>query len=156
MSRRLTAIALSLALLLSGVYTAVLLSPRAHAQSTYAPFQCTVDTPIASAAAGQLQLVTAGNANMFIYICALSLGTGGTAGTGSIVEGTGTTCQTNTAAVIGGTTASPGLPIGSSPVQTGSGIGYVAKTKVAGDNICLYSATATNFAGVIATGQQPY
>jgi hypothetical protein len=137
--------------LLLYVYTALVPTRPVYGQSTFAPFQCTQPSAISTTA--NVQLVTASNTSMFIYICALSLGTGGTAETGSVVEGTGTTCGTGTKALYGGTTAATGAPIGTSPIQFGSGIGYIAKTVVPGDNVCLLVSSTSQVAGAIAVAQ---
>lgn len=128
--------------------------PPAQAQSTFAPFVCANSTPISQTA--NAQLITAGNSNEFIYICSMEYGTGGTAETGSVVEGTGTTCASNTTGVSGGATAATGGPIGSSPVQIGGGVGFILKTAKAGDNVCLYVSGTSQVGGYVTWAQQPF
>jgi hypothetical protein len=69
----------------------------------------------------------------------------------SVVEGTGSTCGTNTAAVIGGTTGATGISLGAAGTFTmGSGTGAIAKTAVAGDNVCILRTTAGPLSGVVS------
>jgi hypothetical protein len=153
--RRIAAISLSLVLFLSGVYTASLFSPRARAQSTYAPIQCNQSVAISSATS--VQIVTAANANMRVVVCNVSLGSIG-GSSFSIVEGTGSVCATNIKAMGGGTTAAAGWGIAAngSPVQFGSGLGPVMSTQVLGDNVCLIVAGTGPLAGTVAFEQQSY
>jgi hypothetical protein len=124
--------------------------PRpAKAASTFGPIAC-AQQPVPVSITASTQVITAGGPNVYIYICAYQLGTGGTAETASVVEGTGTTCGTNTKAVIGGTTAAAGMPIGVSPLQLGGGVGYIAKTAVAGDNVCILVSSTATVSGVFA------
>lgn len=151
--RRLLAISLSLALLLSGVYTASLFAPRrTSAQTTFGVYQCASSVAVSSASS--VQIITAANVNMRIAICSVSLGSIG-GSSFSIVEGTGTTCGTNTVAMAGGTTAAAGWGIAAngSPVQFGGGIGPVVATKTVGDNVCLIIAGTGPLAGVVSFGQ---
>jgi len=109
------------------------------AASSFAPIVCDQFKPFSLSANGQL--VTAGNANMFVYICSFVFGNSNAAAQPvSIVEGTGSTCATNTLGVIGNTTAAGGLAIPiSNTINSGSGTGAIAKTAVAGDNVCLFT-----------------
>jgi hypothetical protein len=116
--------------------------PKAHAASQFANIICDGSKPI-NIAAANTQVITAGNGNMFLYVCSLSLSTAA-ATTFSVVEGTGTTCATNTLAVYGGTAAA--VPLSTSPMNYGGGSGAVFRTAVAGDNLCIFTA------GTIAGG----
>lgn len=137
-----------------GIASVWLTSPKpVAAQATFGPFQCSNNFAISGTAS--LQLVTAADTSSFIYICAFMVGTPGTAESGSVVEGTGTTCATNTKAVIGATT-SAGFPIGASPVQQGGGVGFIAKTQVAGDNLCLLVSGAAAIGGNVTYAQQHF
>lgn len=141
------------------IFTAILSTvtnpPPAHAASQFATILCDKFTPI-SQAATTTQLVTAGNGNMFIYVCSYNLAAG-TADNFSFIEGTGATCGTNTLAVVGSTTAANGINMAANGnINFGGGSGAVAKTAVAGDNLCLVSSTAGPLAGVIGTTQQPF
>lgn len=149
--RKYLAITLAALLGASGMWLA---TPRpVSAQATFAPFQCANNFAISGTAS--LQLVTANDASSFIYVCAFMVGTPGTAESGSLVEGTGTTCATNTKAVIGNTT-SAGFPIGASPVQAGGGVGFIAKTQVAGDNLCLLVSSTAAIGGNVTFAQQHF
>lgn len=139
------------------LWAAIMLIPPqpVAGQGTFAPFQCNASVAVSSASS--VQVVTAANSNSFVYVCAMSLGS--IAGSDfSIVEGTGTTCATNTAALAGGTTAATGygLAANGSPIQDGGGVGYILKTKTAGDNVCLIVSGTGPLAGFLTTAQQPY
>ena len=146
------------------VYTAVVSIPTRGQAQIYAPLQC--NTFAAFSASANVQLFTANNTTgptgaapnpQYIYICSLIINNGNAAALPvSIVEGTGTTCATNTKAVIGNSTAVGGLTLAISGGQNiGGGIGPIAKTQVAGDNVCLFTA-AGPIAGAISAAQAPY
>lgn len=155
--RRYSAIFLICTILCVGVYTALLLSPSkpAYAQSTFAPIQC--NSSVAVSSASSVQVITAANANERVVICSMALGSIG-GSSFSVVEGTGTTCATGTAAMAGGTTAATGFGIAAngSPIQVGGGIGPILETKTVGDNVCLIVSGTGPLAGYIAYEQQPY
>jgi len=143
--KALIALELSVLLVISGL---VWFSqpPKVKAASQFANIICDNFKPVSTSA--NVQLFTAGNANMFIYICSYNLSNGNAAAQPfSIVEGTGTTCATNTLAMVGGTTAAAGptLTLAGGTINYGGGSGAVTKTAVAGDNVCLFVN-----AGVIA------
>jgi len=129
----------------------------AHASppSTFAPIACDGFKPFSVSA--NTQLVTAGNANMFIYVCSFIAGNDNAgAGVFSFVEGTGATCGSNTLAVIGNNTAAGGLPLPiTGNVNSGSGVGAITKTAVAGDNLCIFTA-AGPIAGELSWTSAPY
>lgn len=148
--RRYLAIALSVALVLLGFDIVRDYPSRSvHAASSFATIICDQFKPISVSA--NAQLVTAGGPNAFIYICGYNLTNGNAAAqSASLVEGTGATCGTNTQAVVGNSTAAGGLAMGiSGSVNLGGGNGAVAKTIVAGDNLCLFTA-AGPIGGVLA------
>jgi hypothetical protein len=135
------------------VYTAWRPQP-VHGQATFAPIQCSSYAPFSSAPS--FQVITAGNANMFVYVCNFSTGSIG-GSTYSIVEGTGTTCATNTKAMFGGTTAATGIGLAANGAfETGAGVGAILKTAVAGDNVCFIAAGTGPLAGSMAFVQQPF
>jgi hypothetical protein len=108
-------------------------------------------TPINISASAQIITGTAGKQ---IYGCSLIIA-GTTAGNIGIVEGTGSTCATGIAGVIGGTTAATGLPTGAnSGFVTGSGGYWVFKTVTAGDNVCALLNGTGQTSGVIRYVQQ--
>lgn len=128
-----------------------------RAASQMASIVCDNFKPISVAA--NTQLITAGGSNQFIYICSYNLNNGFSGSTSfSLVEGTGTTCATGIAAVVGSTTAANG-PLLTGPggtINYGGGTGAVAKTAVAGDNVCLLVTTIGPVAGVIGWTSAPY
>jgi hypothetical protein len=126
--------------------------PRpSHAASQFANIICDGFTPVSITA--DTQIITAGNANMFVYICSYNLNAAG-ADIASIVEGTGATCGTNTKAMIGGSTGAGGLAFAASTtVNFGGGAGAVAKTTVAGNNVCILRTTGAILAGVVGWTQ---
>jgi hypothetical protein len=129
--------------------------PPAHAASQFANIVCDQFKPFSVSA--NTQLITAGNANMFIYVCSAAISnTNAAAQAVSIVEGTGTVCATSTGAVIGNTTAAGGIALAiNGTVTVGSGTGAIAKTAVAGDNVCLFTA-AGPIGGVLAWTTAPF
>ena len=156
MIKKYTAILLSIVLILAGMEIAHLLEPHpAHAASTFGNILCDNFKPFSVSA--NTQVATAGNGNMFIYVCSYNINNGNAGAQAvSFVEGTGTACATNTLAVVGNSTAVGGLALGvNGTVNYGGGSGAVAKTAVAGDNLCLYTA-AGPIAGVIGTTQAPF
>lgn len=129
--------------------------PPVRAASQFANILCDHFTPI-SQAATTVQITAAGNANMFIYVCSYNLAAG-TADNFSIIEGTGATCGTNTLAVVGSTTAANGINMAANGnINFGGGSGAVAKTAVAGDNLCIVTSSAGPMAGVVGTTQMPF
>lgn len=131
------------------------LHPRhARAASSFATIVCDNFAPYSSAASAQA--ITAGGPNNFVYICSFGFGSIG-GSTYSIVEGTGTTCATNTKAMFGGTTAATGAGLAANATfEEGSGVGAVLKTQVAGDNVCVISSGTGPLAGNFASTQAPY
>lgn len=129
--------------------------PNVQAASQFATVVCDGSVPFSSASS--VQVITAGGTNQFLYICNFAAGSIG-GSTFSIVEGTGSTCGTNTAALAGGTTAAAGfgLAANGSPVQFGSGVGMVMKTKTAGDNVCLIIGGTGPLAGTLAWTSAPF
>ena len=125
-----------------------------HAASSFATIVCDNFSPYSSAASAQA--IAAGGANNFIYVCNFGFGSIG-GSSFSIVEGTGTTCATNTKAMFGGTTAATGAGLAANATfEEGSGVGAVLKTQVAGDNVCVISSGTGPLAGNFASTQAPY
>jgi hypothetical protein len=156
--RRITAGLLALLLAMSvGMGLNRLIYPshaKAAPPSMFAPIACDNFTPVSTAV--DAIVITAGGPNNFIYICSFDL-VAGVADNFSIVEGTGAACVTNTKAVVGGTTAATGMLLAANgTVSYGSGIGAVAKTTVAGNNICILRSSAGPLSGVIGSTQGPY
>lgn len=128
--------------------------PPIHAASTFAPQQC--DNWQAVSSASSVQIITAGNASQFIYICSDQFGSIGGSDF-SMVEGIGTLCATNITAMIGGTTAATGIGLAANgTTNAGSGTGAITKTKTAGDNVCLIISGTGPLAGVVGWTAGPY
>lgn len=111
--------------------------------------------PISITTATTTQIVAASASNK-TYICSLFL-TSAAADNVGIVEGTGGTCGTGTAGVIGGATAANGPNFAANGgvfLQAG---GKVAVAQTAGTNVglCLITSAATPLAGVLKYVQAP-
>jgi hypothetical protein len=92
---------------------------------TYVGFSQSTDGIIAHGAAGQK-----------IFICAIIAG-GSASSNFSLVEGTGTTCGTNTRAMLGSTVAANGIPIGSTTLSATATFPFIS-TDVAGNAVCIF------------------
>lgn len=116
-------------------------------------FQAKSSTPIA--AAGQLaQILVPGVSAKRIYVCTLSL-VGNPAATVSLIEGTGATCGTSTAAVMGGTTAASGMAFAANGgLAVGGGMGVAAQTATNNNNLCLIQSATPSAAGNLIYVQQ--
>lgn len=121
------------------------------------PCEATLQTsaPISITTATTTRIVAPSASNK-TYICALFL-TSAAADNVGIVEGTGGTCGSGTAGVIGGTTAANGPNFAANGgvfLQAG---GKVAVAQTAGTNVdlCLITSAATPLAGVIKYVQAP-
>jgi len=88
------------------------------------------------------------------YICSIELLVG-TATNVAIVEGTGSTCGTNTAGMAGGATAATGYNFGANGgIAHGSGIGAIMVTATPQDDVCVLVSAANQVSGVIGWTQQ--
>jgi hypothetical protein len=104
-------------------------------------------TPLAASGGALTQILVPGSASKRIYGCSF-VAIGGSAGSFSLIEGTGATCGTSTAAVLGGTTALSGVNLAANGGLTlGSGHGTVAQTATNGNNLCLTSSVTPTVAG---------
>lgn len=129
---------------------------KVKAASQFANIVCDNYTPVSIAGAVNTRIVLAGNANMFVYVCSYNLNASA-ALTFSIVEGTGATCGTGTAAMVGGTTAAAGLSLGvAGTVNFGGGTGAVTKTAVTGDSVCIFPSAGGTLAGVVGWTQMAF
>lgn len=130
--------------------------PKVKAASQFANIVCDNFTPVSIAGAVTTRIVLAGNANMFVYLCSYNLNASA-ALTFSIIEGTGATCGTGTAAMVGGTTAAAGPSLGiAGTINFGGGTGAVTKTAIAGDSVCIIPSAGGTLAGVVGWTQAPY
>lgn len=114
---------------------------------TYAPISITTATTTR---------IVAPSASNKTYICMLFL-TSAAADNVGIVEGTGGTCGTGTAGVVGGTTAANGPNFAANGGMLLQAGGKVAAAQTAGTNVdlCLITSAATPLAGGIKYVQAP-
>lgn len=100
--------------------------------------------------------IVAPSASNKTYICSLFL-TSAAADNVGIVEGTGGTCGTGTAGVVGGTTAANGPNFAANGGMLLQAGGKVAAAQTAGTNVdlCLITSAATPLAGGIKYVQAP-
>lgn len=119
---------------------ATLFASSAFAQSADPCFQrAKLGAPINLTGNGQ---VITGTSGRKIYICSIDITTGA-AQIIALVEGTGSTCATNTYGLAGGTTAATGWSLPVNGVLTkGNGAGTVyspsGDANAAGANVCLF------------------
>ena len=112
------------------------------ANTTSTPINTTANTQIISGASGKQT-----------YICSIAL-IAGAADNVALVEGTGAACGTNTAGMAGGTTAATGWNLANNGGLTlGNGVGIVARTAMAADNICLFVSGSGQVSGTIVWAQ---
>ena len=143
--------ALLLAILLAMLPTL----PTRAADVCFSPESQKFGAVINLTASGQ---VIAGAPGTRIYICSISL-LGTTAGSAALVEGTGTTCATNTFGLAGGATAATGWPLpATGGIAYGNGAGTIinpsADPNSLGANVCLLLATTGQTSGHITYVRQ--
>jgi len=101
------------------------------------------------------QLIT-GTASKQSYICSINIVVGAATNV-AIVEGTGTTCGTGTAAVpgtSGGSTAATGWNFSANGgIAQGNDLGAIARTATAADNVCILVSAANQVSGGISWTQ---
>jgi len=111
-------------------------------------------TPISITTATTTRIVAPSASNR-TYICNIFL-TSAAADNVGIVEGTGGTCGSGTAGVIGGTTAANGPNFAAnSGIGLGNGGFFIAATAGTNVDLCLITSAATPLAGVITWVQLP-
>jgi hypothetical protein len=98
-------------------------------------------------------LLVAGAGAELVHICGINIGpVGSTSINVALVEGTTTTnpCDTGTVGMAGGATAATGwqIPAGGG-LTYGNGMGVVARTATAADNVCLFFSAGVQISGVI-------
>jgi hypothetical protein len=107
--------------------------------------------PFSLTARGVIIAATAAKKN---YICAIAI-VAGTAEIANIVEGTGTTCQTSTAALVGSTTAANGLSFAANGgAMIGTGLGAVVNGKTSNVDTCLVPSGSNRLAGFVTWVQR--
>lgn len=105
-------------------------------------------TPISITTATTTRIVAPVSAKK-TYICYLFL-TSAAADNVAIVEGTGGTCGTGTAGVVGGTTAANGLNFAANGgAAFGNGVAWLFSTAGTNVDLCLITSAATPLAGVV-------
>ena len=115
-------------------------SSIANTMST--PINVTTNTQIISGAVGKQT-----------YLCGINL-IAGAADNVALVEGTGTVCGTGTAGIACGTTAATGWNFAANGgLTSGNGVGIVARTATAADNVCLLVSTGAQVSGSIVWAQ---
>lgn len=83
------------------------------------------------------------------YICYILLQTDA-ANNVAVIEGTGGTCGTGTAAIMGGTTAGTGLHLSANGgLQAGQGRAWVWRTAGTNVDLCLVTSAATQLTGTV-------
>lgn len=108
---------------------------------------CTGVIPINQTASTDLKTFTGKG-----YICSVLLITA-TSQSVSLVEGTGSTCGTGTAALIGGTSASLAVN-GNAGFSAISGTPWLV-TQTTADHLCLLQSTSSNISGTITYRDAP-
>lgn len=110
-------------------------------------------TPISITTATTTRIVAPASAKQ-TFICYLFM-TSAAADNVAIVEGTGGTCGTGTAGVVGGTTSANGPNFSANGgIAMGKGSSTVAATAGTNVDLCLITSAATPIAGIIAWVQQ--
>ena len=116
-------------------------------------FQAKTTYALSSNATTLTQLIAA-NGSQKIYICSISV-ISAAAQVFNLNTGTGSNCGTNTAAVIGSTTAANGLSFAANGGLTlGSGEATVAEANLAGAELCILQSNAVYSSGSISYVQQ--
>jgi hypothetical protein len=101
------------------------------------------------------QLLVSGTASKKIYICSINIVVAAATNV-ALVEGTTTTnaCDTGTAGMAGGATAATGWNFAANGgLAQGAGMGAIAITATAADNVCLFASAANQVSGVISWTQ---
>jgi len=142
----------------SGVQSSVVLQGDTSGNPFVAdPCQTTarVYTPISIVTATTTRLVAPTSAKK-TYVCGMFLQAGGGANNVGIVEGTGGTCGTGAAGVIGGATAAAGVLLAANQGFSIPVTGY-AQAATAGTNVdfCLITSAAVQLSGVLISVQAP-
>ncbi len=128
----------------------VLLATIAPARAQYSgndPCQSMPKSVVAISQAANTKLISAAVAAKINYICSFHI-VAGDAENVSLVEGTGSTCGSNTAAVIGGTTAAAGPNLGANGVLVmGDGSATIASGTHTSYDVCLFQSGSGRVAG---------
>lgn len=123
--------------------TAAVADPCQTGTKLYVPISQTANTKLTSAGGSKKT-----------YYCSI-VTVGADAENLSLVEGTGSTCGTNTAAIIGGTTAAAGLNFAAnSGFSHGSGVASIAAGVSNNTDTCLFQSGSGRVSGVAVAVQQ--
>lgn len=126
--------------------TALIADPCQSVTATISPISITTNTTTKIADA---------TTSKKLYICYLFL-TSAAADNVAIIEGTGSTCGSGTAGLVGGTTAANGLNFAANGgAALGNGRASVAATAATNTNLCLITSAATPLAGVMKAVYAP-
>jgi hypothetical protein len=117
-------------------------------------YQTKSSTPIAAIANAVTQILVPGVSAKRVYVCSIAL-ISSSGQSFSMIEGSGATCGSSTAAVMGGTTALSGLTLAANGgITLGSGSGTVAQTATNQNNLCLTTSLTPSVAGNLMFVQQ--
>lgn len=95
------------------------------------------------------KLIT-GQGGLKVYVCSINI-VEGAATNVAIVEGTGSTCGSNTAGMFGGATAATGWNFAANGgIAMGNGLGTLSFTATAADDVCIFVSAANQSSGSIS------
>lgn len=94
-------------------------------------------------------LEVTGVSGRHVRICSISLVAAG-ADNVAIISGTGATCGTGSAAIVGTTSATGFNFAANGGISQGSGIGTIMRTVATGDSVCIITSAAVQLSGVIS------
>lgn len=103
---------------------------------------CTITLPISTSSSADLY-----TSKQRMRICSVVLVNGGTGQSVSLVEGTGSTCGTGTAALIGGTSASAVMPVSGILTAVSPTPWLIAAAPQ--DHLCILLSGSSNLSGTI-------
>ena len=93
--------------------------------------------------------VISGTSAKQTYICFIQFALSATADNVALVEGTGSTCGTNTAGMAGGATAATGWNLlASGSVTAGTMVSWAFETATLADDVCLLASSGAQISGI--------
>jgi hypothetical protein len=120
----------------------------AYVINQYDPCQTPAKGNVAISQTASARLIQA-ESNRRVFICSLIVISQDAEGL-SLVEGTGSTCGTGTAAIVGATTQGNGMQVGANGgFQMGNGQGTVALQNFPSSDVCLLQTGTGRVAGVL-------
>jgi hypothetical protein len=112
---------------------------------------CTDNFPVNISTATTTLAIT-GVSGRHVYICSINLVTAAANGV-ALIAGTGATCGTSTAGLVGGTTGATGWQFAANGgLAQGTGLGSIISTVsvgATGDSVCIVTSAATQLSGAI-------